>query len=161
MIEKIYCVKCKSKTDTLNPEMVTTKNNKAMIKGKCSVCGITKTQFIKAAEGKGILNKMINNLPFEMHLPGHNFTGPGTKLSKRLNPDLTPKKWSKPINRVDEAAMNHDICYLKNKDTETRNKVCDKNMLKQLNIFNPTLREKIDKAIVSGLINAKIALGAG
>ena len=96
-----------------------------------------------------------------MHLPGHNFTGPGTKLSKRLNPDLTPKKWSKPINRLDEAAMNHDICYLKNKDTETRNKVCDKNMLKQLNIFNPTLREKIDKAIVSGLINAKIALGAG
>ena len=26
-----------------------------------------------------------------MHLPGHNFTGPGTKLNKRLNPDLTPK----------------------------------------------------------------------
>ena len=39
-----------------------------------------------------------------MHLPGHNFTGPGTKLKKRLNPDLTPKEWSKPVNRVDEAA---------------------------------------------------------
>ena len=41
-----------------------------------------------------------------MHLPSHNFTGPGTKLKKRLNPDLTPKKWSKPVNCVDKAAMS-------------------------------------------------------
>ena len=58
-----------------------------------------------------------------MHLPGHNFTGPGTKLKQRLNPDLTPKKWSKPVNRVDKAAYHHDICYLKNDDTATRNTV--------------------------------------
>ena len=67
-----------------------------------------------------------------MHLPGHNFTGPGTKLDKRLNPYLTPKKWSKTINRVDKAAYHHDLCYLKNNDTAKRNAVCDKNMLKQL-----------------------------
>ena len=78
-----------------------------------------------------------------MHLPGHNFTGPGTKLNKRLNPDLTPKKWSKPINRVDKGAYNHDVCYLKNNDTATRNAVCDKNMLKELKgIYNPTIRGK-------------------
>ena len=56
-----------------------------------------------------------------MYLPGHNFTGPSTKLDKRLNPDMTPKAWSKPINRVDEAAYHHDICYVKNKGTKTRN----------------------------------------
>ena len=61
-----------------------------------------------------------------MHLPGHNFTGPGTKLKKRLNPDLTPKEWRRPMNRVDEAAKNHGICYMKNSDTKTRNDVCDK-----------------------------------
>ena len=86
-----------------------TKNNKNMLQGKCTVCGISKSQF----QGKGVINKMINNLPIEMHLPGYNFAGPGTNLKKRLNPDLTPKEWSKPINRVDEAAINHDICYLK------------------------------------------------
>ena len=48
-----------------------------------------------------------------MHLPGHNFTGPFTRLKKRLNPDLTPKKWSKPVNLIDKAAYHHDICYLK------------------------------------------------
>jgi len=48
-----------------------------------------------------------------MHITGHNFTGPGTKLNKRLNEDMTPKAWSKPINRVDKAAYHHDICYVK------------------------------------------------
>ena len=78
-----------------------------------------------------------------MHLLGHNFTCPGTKLNKRLNPDLTPKKWSKPINPVDKATYHHDLCYLKNNDTATRNTVCDKNMLKELEgIYKPTIREK-------------------
>lgn len=54
--------------------------------GKCVICGCTKTQFIKSKDvtGQGIMNKLINKLPFEMHLPGHNFTGPGTKFNKRL-----------------------------------------------------------------------------
>ena len=86
-----------------------------------------------------------------MHLPGHNFTGPGTKLNKRLNPDLTPKKWSKPVNRVD-----------KNDDTATRNAVCDKNMLKEpKGIYNPTLPERLDKSIVSKLIGTKVKFGMG
>ena len=97
-----------------------------------------------------------------MHPPGHNFTGPGTKLKKRLNPDLTPKKWSKPVNRVDKAAYHHDICYLKNDDTATRNAVCDKNMLKELKgIYNPSLREGLDKSIVSKLIGTNVKFGMG
>ena len=99
-----------------------------MKRGTCVICGTTKTQFIKTQKGGSLLNKAINNLPFEMHLPGHNFTGPGTKLKKRFNPDLTPKKWSRPVNRVDKAAYHHDVCYLKNDDTATRNAVCDKNV---------------------------------
>jgi len=92
---------------------------------------------------KSVYQDTINSLPFEMHMPGHNFTGPGTKLSKRLNEDMTPKAWSKPINRVDKAAYHHDICYVKNKDTKTRNEVGDKNTLTELNgIYNPTLRER-------------------
>ena len=97
-----------------------------------------------------------------MHLPGHNFTGPGTKLNKRLNPDLTPKKWSKPINRVDKATYHHDLCYLKNNDTATRNTVCDKNMLKELEgIYKPTIREKMERGLVSSLIGTKARFGWG
>ena len=158
----MYCVKCKKRTDTTNERITTTKNNKHMKRGTCVVCGTTKTQFIKAPTGGSLLNKAINNLPVEMHLPGHNFTGPGTKLNKRLNPYLTPKKWSKPINRVDKATYHHDLCYLKNNDTTTRNAVCDKNMLKELEgIYKPSIREKMERGLVSSLIGAKACFGMG
>ena len=158
----MYCVKCKRKTETTNEQLVTTSNNRSMKRGKCSICGTMKTQFVKSSKGGSILNKMINNLPVEMHLLGHNFTGPGTKLNKRLNADLTPKEWSKPINRIDKAAYHHDICYLKNNDTATRNAVCDKNMLQEMkDIYNPTLRERMERGLVSTLIGTKKRFGWG
>ena len=97
-----------------------------------------------------------------MHLPGHNFTSPRKKVYKRLKSDGTPKEWSMPINRVDYAAYHHDLCYSKHDDTKTKNQVCDKTMLNELNeIVNPTLRERIDKSIVGKLINAKVIFGLG
>ena len=106
----------------------------------------TKTQFIKRdATGGSFLNTLVNKLSFEMHLPGHNFTGPGTKLYKRLNPDGQQKEWRIPINRVDNAAYHDNLCYSKH-DTKTRNEVCDKTMLGELSgIVNSTLRDRIDK----------------
>ena len=104
----------------------------------------------------------MNKLPFETHLPGHNFTGLGTKLYERLNPDGAPKEWSIPINRVKNAANHHDLCYSKHDDTKTRNEVCDKTMIVELNgIMNPTIKERIDKSIVGKLIKAKVNFGFG
>ena len=159
----MYCLRCKDNTDTDDIKFTITKNNKNMKRGTCRVCGMIKTQFVKQdAVGKGIINKIINKLPFETHLPGHNFTGPGTKLSKRLKKDGTPKSWSKPINRVDEAAYHHDVCYAKNKNTGVRNRVCDKNMLNELaGIYNPTLRERLERTLVSPIIVTKMRLGMG
>ena len=95
-----------------------------------------------------------------MHLLGHNSTGPGTKLYKILNWDGTPKEWSMPINRIDNAAYHHDLCYSKHDYTKTRNEVCDKTMLGELNeIVIPTLRDRIDKPIVGKLIKAKLISG--
>ena len=123
----------------------------------------TKTQFIKRdATGGSFLNTLLNKLPFEIHLPGHNFTGPETKLYKRLNPDGTPIEWSIPLNRVDNAAYYHDLCYSKRDDTKTRNEVCDKTMLVELRgIVNPTLRERIDKSIAGKLTKTKVNFGLG
>jgi len=42
----------------------------------------------------------------EWHLPGHNFTGPGTRLEERL------ERGDEPVNRVDELSLHHDIRYL-------------------------------------------------
>ena len=74
-----------------------------------------------------------------------------------MNPDGTPKEWSIPINRVANAALHHDLCYSKHDDTKTRNEVCDKTMLGELNgIVSPTLRERIDKSNVGKLIIAQV-----
>ena len=61
-----------------------------------------------------------------------------------------------PINRVDNAAYHHDLCYSKHDDTKTRNEVCDQTILGEFSgIVNPTLRERIDKSIVGKLSKAK------
>ena len=108
------CLKCRRVTETENITTAMSKNGRLMRRGQCITCGRTKTQFIKRdATGGSFLTTLVNKLPFEMHLPGHNFTGPGTRLYKRMNPDGTPKEWSIPINRVDNAAYHHDLCYSK------------------------------------------------
>ena len=82
--------------------------------GQCNACGKTKTQFVKGgAAGGSFRNTCAIKLPFEMQLLGPNVTGTGTKLYKRLSSDGTPKECSIPINRIDSAAYNHDLCYSK------------------------------------------------
>ena len=159
----MYFLKCRCVTETKNIATATSRNVRLMRRAQCVKCGKTKTQFIKRdAPGESFLNNLVNKLSFEMHLPGHNFTGPGTKLYKRLNSDETPKQWSIPINRVDNAADHHDLYYSKHDDTKTRNEVCDKTMLVELSgIVNPTLRDRIDKSIVGKLIKAKVNFGLG
>ena len=77
-----------------------------------------------------------------------------------MNSDGTPKEWSISINRVDNAAYHHDLCYSKHDDTKTMNEVCDKTMLGELNgIVNSSLKERIDKSIVGKLIKAKVIFG--
>ena len=77
----MYCLKCRRVTETENITTATSKNGRLMRRGQCITCGKTKTQLIKRdVTGGSFLNTLVDTLPFEMHLPEHNFTGPGTKL---------------------------------------------------------------------------------
>lgn len=67
-------------------------------------------------EGSGIFNKILNSLPFELHVPSYNFLGPGTRLDERL------ERGDKPINKLDAAALDHDIFYKHHKSTNDRHK---------------------------------------
>ena len=74
----MYCLKCRRVTETENITTATSKNDRLMRRAQCITCGKKlKTQFIKRdATGGSFLNTLVKKLPFEMHLPGHNFTGP-------------------------------------------------------------------------------------
>lgn len=171
----IYCVKCKARTETKDVQNVLSANNRPMLKGICVVCGKVKTKFVAGArdrtEGGDLvssLNKITSKIklpwatfPGEMHLPGHSFTGPGTRLDLRLNPDGSFKDWSKPVDRVDNAAYHHDLAYAEYSDTANRN-VADGVMVAELNnIENPTLRERAERAVVIPVIASKAAFGLG
>lgn len=47
MEEKTFCVKCQEKTNTIDPKVYKTKNNRDLVKGICKVCGKLKSCFIK------------------------------------------------------------------------------------------------------------------
>ena len=88
-----------------------------------------------------------------MHLPGHNFTGSGTKLYKRLNSNGTPKECSIPINRVDNALIIMIYVIQNMMILKLGMRFCVMTMLGKLSgIVNPTIRERIDKSIVGKLI---------
>ena len=79
----MYCLKCRRVIETENITTTTSKNGRLMRRGQCITSEKTKTQFIKRdVTGGSFVNTLVNKLPFEMHLPGHNFTGPGTKFYK-------------------------------------------------------------------------------
>ena len=89
----MYCLKCRRVTETENIANTMSKNGRLMGRGQCVICGKIKCQFVKkGTAGGSFLNSLVNKFPFEMHLLRHNFTGPGTKLYKRLNSDGTPKE---------------------------------------------------------------------
>lgn len=55
--------------------------------------------------GGGIINSAINKLPIEVHIPGYQYCGPGTKLDTRL------ARGDPGINPLDAACKLHDIAY--------------------------------------------------
>lgn len=108
-------------------------------------------------KGSGLLNSIINNLPVELHLPGYQFCGPGTKLKKRL------LRGDKGINPLDTACMHHDIAYT-NKDINARHKAdLDlMNMAKtRLRSKDASKKEKIGSWLVKNIMKTKLKAGAG
>ena len=55
---KTYYVKCRKDTESIDPKIVWTKNNRLVMKSKYSVCGIKKSRFVKEQEAKGLLSNL-------------------------------------------------------------------------------------------------------
>lgn len=112
----------------------------------------------RGRSGRGILNSTINKLPFEMHLPGYQFCGPGTKLKERL------KAGQKGINELDQACRTHDIAYENSANLENRrvaDKLLSEKAWKQVKSKNARFGEKLAALTVAGLMKTKSAIGAG
>lgn len=103
--------------------------------------------------GNGVINRLIGKLPFELHIPGYNYCGPGTKLEKRL------KRGDKGVNKVDEVCKKHDIDYSNAKNDEDIKKA-DRKMIENLDkLENLNLNEKMGKTICKTGLKAKQVFG--
>lgn len=108
--------------------------------------------------GGGILNSLINKLPVELHLPGYNYCGPGTKLKERL------ERGDRGVNPLDEACREHDIAYSQSKDINHRH-IADKKLTEKAweRVFakNSTWGERANSYIITNAMKAKVKLGMG
>lgn len=112
----------------------------------------------KCKIGKGIINSAINLLPFEMHLPGYQYCGPGTKLKKRL------KRGDPGINKLDKACRLHDMAYdmyPKSNDRRLADEMLMEKAIGRSMAKDASFGEKTAALSVAGLIKAKTAVGAG
>lgn len=113
----------------------------------------------KKKSGYGLVNKLINKLPFELHIPGYNYCGPGTKLAARL------ARGSKPINGLDSACQEHDIAYSKNKENISARHAAD-NVLadkawQRVKARDASFGEKAAAYAVTNTMKLKSKLGMG
>lgn len=108
--------------------------------------------------GRGLLNTLINKLPFEAHIPGYRFCGSGTKLSERL------ARKEVGINPLDDACKEHDIAYSKTNNLSERHEA-DKVLAERAweRVVSPGAKigEKIAAYAVTNAMKAKVKLGAG
>lgn len=103
-----------------------------------------------------VLNKTIDALPFELHIPTYRFCGPGTKLDKRIH--------QQGKNPLDEACKEHDIAYHNNKDLKSRHEadlILANKAFQRFKSKDALLGERIAALGVSGAMHTKRTLGFG
>ena len=90
----------------------------------------------------------------ELHLPGHNYTGPGTRTYERI------ARGDQPYNKIDALALQHDIMYLEARGAADRitlvNQADEVMYTGALDIAfgrrDSTVRERIDALIVAPIL---------
>lgn len=116
------------------------------------------TSSYSVIQGGSLLNTAINKLPFELHIPGYQYCGPGTKLKQRL------ERGDPGINLLDQACKEHDISYSKSQDLSVRNKadleLAEKSW-QRVKAKDSKLGERINALLITNIMKTKAKLGMG
>lgn len=106
-----------------------------------------------------IVNKAIDLLPVELHLPGgYQYCGPGTKLQRRL------ARGDPGINILDKACKQHDISYSRYSDTLNRS-IADRALAKKawqrVKSSDASIGERAAALAVTAAMKGKTTFGGG
>ena len=106
--------------------------------------------------GGGLVNKLIDELGVEVHIPSYSFCGPGTKILERIN--------QSGKNKLDQACKVHDIAYHNYHDLHRRHiadKVLQKAAWERVGSKDANISEKVAALGVAAAMKAKRSLGMG
>lgn len=105
-----------------------------------------------------VLNRAVDALPVELHIPGYHYCGPGTRLEERL------RRGDVGINPLDEACKRHDIAYQTYSDTKKRAEA-DKELAnlawQRVTSDDASVAEKAAAWAVTNIMKTKGKLGGG
>ena len=111
-----------------------------------------------SASRGGLLNRAVNALPFELHIPGYQFCGPGTRLAKRL------ARGDAGINPLDAACREHDIAYSRSNDLTDRHaadNILAEKARKRITASDSALGERAAAAAVWAAMKTNNKFGMG
>lgn len=132
------------------------RKNKGLMKNKERIRLWRKRRQTK--KGSSLMDKVIDKVPVELHIPGYHYCVPGTKLAKRL------ARQDKPVNKIDEFYQKHDKLYADLKDSEPRQQA-DKELaaeaLKRANAKDASIGEKLAALGIAGVMTAEGKLEMG
>ena len=91
--------------------------------------------------GRTRFGKWVPSIPGENphHLPGHNFTGPGTHAEERIAMGI------KPTNAVDESSMFHDLAYTQISKDLAAKRISEAEAIKQITEADIDLLKRVTK----------------
>ena len=104
------------------------------------------------------IDRLIEKVPAELHLPGYSYCGPNTRLKERL------RRGDRGINPLDRKCLDHDIAYAQTKDPEKRlqaDRVLIDFAKKRIRAKDANISEKIASGLVSSLLTVKRYAGMG
>lgn len=108
--------------------------------------------------GRGLVNSVIDAVPFEMHFPGgYRYTGIGTKVRERM------AQGERGINDLDELCRLHDIAYCESKGDAALRSVADRKLAdgswRLYKQSDRPLGERVAAWLVTTAMNTKIKVG--
>lgn len=106
------------------------------------------TKRVRRRCGKGFIDRVIDKIPIELHVPGYQYCGPGTHLKERL------ARGDPGINPLDSACKTHDIAYSEHKNSSERSKadkILQKEAMKRVFAGNASYGER---AVALGVASA-------
>lgn len=108
--------------------------------------------------GTGFVNKLLDSLPLEIHIPGYQYCGPGTRLHRRL------LRGDPGINPLDRACKEHDIAYDSSTNLKSRHiadNVLAQEAFKRFRSSDASFGERLAALAVASTMKAKVKLGMG